>query len=104
MDGKVMVSSTNHPIALPFQLLKKKKIKTIEAVGLPCSSNGKEICLQYRRLRFDPWVGKILWRREWQSTPVLLPEEFHGQRRLAGCSPWGCKTSDTTETNIHTQG
>ena len=53
-----MVSSTNHPIALPFQLLKKKKIKTIEAVGLPCSSNGKEICLQYRRLRFDPWVGE----------------------------------------------
>ena len=39
----------------------------------------------------DPWVGKIPWRREWQSTPVFLPGEFHGQRSLAGYSPWGCK-------------
>ena len=92
-----MVSSTNHPIALPFQLLKKKKIKTIEAVGLPCSSNGKEICLQYRRLRFDPWVGKILWRREWQSTPVFLPRKSQGQRSLAGYSRWSHRESDTPE-------
>ena len=28
----------------------------------------------------DPWVGKILWRREWLPTPAFLPEEFHGQR------------------------
>ena len=32
--------------------------------------------------RFDPWVGKIPWRREWQPTPVFLPREFHGQRNL----------------------
>ena len=31
----------------------------------------------------------ILWRRKWQPTPVLLPGESHGQRSLAGCSPWG---------------
>ena len=31
------------------------------------------ICLQCRRPRFNPWVGKILWRWEWQSTPVFLP-------------------------------
>ena len=36
------------------------------------------------------------WRREWQPTPVFLPGEFHGQRSLAGYSPWGCKESDTT--------
>ena len=30
------------------------------------------ICLQCRRLRFDPWIGKIPWSRAWQSTPVLL--------------------------------
>ena len=46
---------------------------------------------------FDPWVGKIPWRREWQPTPVFLPGEFHGQRSLAGHSPWGCQESDTTE-------
>ena len=22
---------------------------------------------------FDPWVGKISWRRPWQPTPVFLP-------------------------------
>ena len=33
--------------------------------------------------RFDPWVGKIPWRREWQSTPVFLPGESHEQRSLA---------------------
>ena len=32
----------------------------------------------------DPWVGKIPWRRAWQPTPVFLPRESHGQRRLAG--------------------
>ena len=30
--------------------------------------------LQYRSARFDPWVGKIPRRREWQPTPVFLPE------------------------------
>ena len=39
------------------------------------------------RHRFDPWVGKIPWRRAWQPTPVFLPGESHGQRSLAGCSP-----------------
>ena len=46
-------------------------------------------CLQHRRPGFDPWVRKIPWRRAWQLTPVILPGEFHGQRSLAGCSPWG---------------
>ena len=41
---------------------------------------------------FDPWVGRIPWRRERQPTPVFLPEESHGQRSLAGYSPWGCKS------------
>ena len=44
----------------------------------------------------ETWVGKVPWRREWQPTPVFLPGEFHGQRSLAGCSPWACKESDTT--------
>ena len=41
--------------------------------------------------RFDPWVGRIPWDRKWQPTPVFLPGEFHGQRSLAGYSPWDCK-------------
>ena len=45
----------------------------------------------------DPWVRKIPWRREWQCTPVFLPEEFHGQRGLMGYSPWGPNVLDRTE-------
>ena len=41
-------------------------------------------------------------RREWQPIPGFLPGEFHGQRSLAGYSPWGRKESDTTERLIHT--
>ena len=50
----------------------------------------------------DPWVGKLLWRREWQSTPVFLPKESHGQRSLAGYSLWGRQELDTTERLTHT--
>ena len=39
----------------------------------------------------------IPWRREWLSTPVFLPGEFHGQRSLVGYNPWSCKQSDITE-------
>jgi len=47
--------------------------------------------------RFNPWVGKIPWRRKWQPTPVFLAEKSQEQRSLVGCSPWGCKESDTTD-------
>ena len=36
----------------------------------------QRICLQYGKPEFNPWVGKIPWRREWLPTPVFLPEEF----------------------------
>ena len=51
----------------------------------------------------NPWVGKMPWRREWQSTPVFLPGEFHGQewkslqRSLVDYSPWGRKESNMTD-------
>ena len=42
------------------------------------------------------------WRREWQTTPVLLPGKFHAQRSLAGYSPWGCKVRHDWATNTFT--
>ena len=50
----------------------------------------KKICLWCRRPGFHPWVWKISWRKQWLFTPVFLPGEFHGQRSLAGYSPWSC--------------
>ena len=58
-------------------------------------------CRRHKRCGFDPWVGKIPWRRAWQPTPVFLPAEFYEQRSLAGYGPWGCKESDMTE-HTHT--
>ena len=43
------------------------------------------------------WVGKIPWSMKWKPVPIFLPGEFHGQRNLAGYSPWGCKEWDRTE-------
>ena len=54
-----------------------------------------------KRPRFDPWVGKIPWRRTWQPIPVFLPGKSHAQRSLVGYSPWGHKESDRTEATQH---
>ena len=64
-------------------------------IGLPWRLRHWRICLQCRRSGFDPWIGKIPWRRKWQPTPVFFPGKSHGQRSLAGYSPWGRKGSDT---------
>ena len=55
------------------------------------------------RYGFDPWVGKIPWRRAWQPTLVFLPGEAHGQRSLAGCSPWGHKETQPKQISISLQ-
>ena len=52
---------------------------------------------QCGRPGFNPWVGKISWRRKWQPTPVFLPGKSHGRRSLLGYSSWGRKELDTTE-------
>ena len=72
-------------------------------MGFLGSTSGKIAACQCGRcksLRFDPWVKKILWSRKWQPAPVFLPGKFHGQRSLVGCSPQGCKESDTTERRV----
>ena len=58
---------------------------------------GFHIHLQCRRPRFNPWVGKIPWRRNATHSCIFLPGESYGQRSLKSNSPWGCKESDTTE-------
>ena len=68
--------------------------------GFPGGPSGQASACQRRRPEshgFDPWVGKIPRRRQWQSTPVFLPGKSHGWRSLAGCNPWGHKELDTTE-------
>ena len=78
----------------PQSLQKENCQHTSRALGFPGGTSGKEPscqCRRYKRLGFNPWIGKIPWKRAWQPTPVFLPGESHGQRRLAGCGPQGRK-------------
>ena len=52
--------------------------------GLPWWLRQWRICLQCGKPGFDPWVGKISWRRAWQPTPGFLPGGSHRQRSLVG--------------------
>ena len=73
-------------------LLEKGNSTHSSIFGLPLWLSRKRIRLQCRRPGFDPWVGKIPWRRERLPTPVSWPGESHGLY-----SPWGHKESDGTK-------
>ena len=68
-------------------------------IGCPCGASDKESaykCKRGKRCEFDPWVGKIPWRRKLQPIPVYLPGKSHGQRSLLSYILWGWKKSDMT--------
>ena len=59
-----------------------------------------------RTPRFDPWVGKIPWRREWQPTPVFLPGEFPlteepGELQSMGLPGWDTNDLMTEPPPLH---
>ena len=58
------------------------------SLGLPWWLSWLRIRLQCQRPGFDPWVGKIPWRKEQLPTPVFWPGKFHGLY-----SPWGLRES-----------
>ena len=81
-------------------------IRIPRQLGFPGGTSGKEPACQCRRRKrrgFHSWVGKMPWRRARQPTPVSLPGESHGERSLAGYSPWGHEESHTTEVTVCTR-
>ena len=69
-------------------------------MGPPRWCSGKESawqCRRHRRHGFDPWVGKIPWKRKWQPTPVFLPGRYHRQRSRAAAVHGIAEESDTTQ-------
>ena len=74
--------------------------KVNSIMGFPAGTGGKEPACQCKRQKkhgFNPWIGKIPWRRAWLQTLVFLLEECHGQRSLVGSSSKGHKESDRTK-------
>ena len=82
----------------------KRETEHVEGPRACLWLSGKESvcqCRRYRRCVFNSWVRKIPWRRRWHPTPVFLPGKFHGQRSLAGYSPWGCRVRHNLVTKQH---
>ena len=100
-----LCSNSNRSISLPRLYLLKSSHRSFLLLGIALGSqqgdatfeknNSKWIYLQRDYLQRYRYRGT--WRRKWKPTPVLLPGESHGQRSLAGYSPWGHKELDTTE-------
>ena len=74
-------------------------------LGFPAGDSGREPacqCRKRKRLRFDPWVRKIPWRRRaWQPTPLFSPGESHGQRNLVSYNPYCRRASNTAKATQH---
>ena len=69
---------------------------------LPWWLKWERICIQCRRPGFNPCVGKILWRKKQQSTPVFLPGKSHGQRSMPGLQSLGLqRVGQDWVTNTH---
>ena len=80
--GVVQKSDSEWKMNIPyFPSPYSLRVATINNLGFPGGASGKEPtcqCRRHKRLRSDPWVGKIPWRGKRQPTPVFLPGE----------SPW----------------
>ena len=75
-------------------------INTSHKLGFPGGTSGSKPacqCRRHKRRRFDPWVGKIPWRRTQQPTSVFLPGKSHGQRNLVGYKSIGLQRVDMIE-------
>ena len=74
----------------------------LQQIGLLRWLSGKEFACLFRRLGFDPWVGKIPWRRAWQPTPVFLPGESHGPEEPGGLQSMGSHKAQHSWAHMHT--
>ena len=104
----IFVSNTLSKCSLPSCSSYPGTIHDTKILGLFGASQVaqmvKYLPAMWENLGLDPWVQKIPWRKEWQPTPVFLPGESHGQRSLAGYSPWGHKVTHSLYLRLNKYG
>ena len=84
------VKEESEKVGLKLNIQKTKMMASHHFIGNRWGDSGNSVRLYFGGLQNH-------WRRKWQPTPVFLPGESQGQRRLVGYSPWCCKESDSTE-------
>ena len=85
---KLFISSANKQTTSIYLLL-YCLLRNIDKISdFPNSSSDKESTCQCRRCGFNPWVGKLPWRRKWQTILVFLNRKFQGQKSLGSYSAW----------------
>ena len=77
--------------------LRRDRLPTPVFLGFPCGSAGKESACNAGDLGLIPALGRSPGEGHGNPLQHSCLESLHGQRSLAGYSPWGCKESDTTE-------
>ena len=94
-DSWVLAEDIATQLTSPFPEAARRVCPHGKDTGFPGAASGKEPtcqCKRHKKCRFNPWVGKILWRRAWQPTPVFLPGESHGQRSQRAGHDWATKS------------
>ena len=79
--SRVTTGISAFPLGWPWEA-QSSPHKLTNEYGLPRWHSGKESACQCRRCKrceFNPWIGKIPWRRKWQPTSVFLPGESQGR-------------------------
>ena len=92
--------------SLQKELLAEEILRVYDFLGFPGGASGKEPtcqCSRHRRCGFDPWVGKIPWRRRIrQPIPIFLPGESPWTEEPGKLQPQGRKELDMTKVTEHT--
>ena len=80
-------SMATHSSVLAWRITRTEEPSRLQSIGSHSWTRLKQLCMH----------ACMHWRRKWQPTPVFLPEESQGQRRLGGYCLWGRTESHMTE-------
>ena len=109
---RIVITVSGNILHIPSQSLAetRKYLQLMAFGGFPGGTRGKELacqCRRHKRYGFNPWAGKIPWRRAWQPTSVILVWRIPGTEEPGGLQSIGLQRvehdwSDFSHTHTHT--